>query len=301
MKTGIIIQARMSSTRLPGKVLLELPGGSNETVLGRCAARLKRCRMADELLVATTVCPEDDAVAAEASRLGLPVFRGSLDDVLSRYHGAAVARDYDHIVRVTSDCPCIDPEVVDRVIMTHLEQGSDYASNIFPRTFPHGLDTEIMTMKTLERAHREAGTRDEREHVTYYINTTHAIGFRSASVIATPEETGPDIRITLDTADDFTLLWAVFDLLGPGGLFAAADIVRLFRERPWLCRINSGTRQKDVFESESAEVAEALEVLRLQGLDRAAGILKTAINAERFSSSGHFATFVPADPARDRG
>ncbi len=147
--TTAIIQARMSSTRLPGKVLLDLAG---EPMLARVVARTQRAKTIDRTIVATTVEPEDEPIVALCYARGWAVSRGSRDDVLDRYYQAAVSDGADPIVRITSDCPLIDPEVIDRVV-ERLTAGVDYASNINPtRTFPRGLDVEAFTFVSLAAA-----------------------------------------------------------------------------------------------------------------------------------------------------
>ena len=142
MKIVAIIQARMGSTRLPGKVLKDLEG---ETVLARVVTRLRRARRIDELLVATTDRAMDDAIVEECQRCSVPVFRGDQDDVLDRYFRAAQAAKAKIVVRITSDCPLIDPDITDKTIAAFLESRVDYASNALVRTYPRGLDTEVMS------------------------------------------------------------------------------------------------------------------------------------------------------------
>src|SRR5271169_1581637 len=153
MKTTAIVQARMGSTRLPGKVLMDLGG---QTVLASVVRRLGRARLIDEILVATTTASADDAIAHECRRLRVGCFRGSEPDVLDRYHAAATAVSAECLVRITSDCPLVDPAIVDQTIQTFFDQHADYASNVFPRTFPRGLDTEVFSLAVLGRAWRQA-------------------------------------------------------------------------------------------------------------------------------------------------
>src|SRR5689334_23040199 len=169
MSAVAIIQARMGSSRLPAKILAELAG---QPMLARCVARLGRAQRLDDLLVATTTSPGDDVTTELCAARGWPCFRGSEDDVLDRNYQAARLREADVVVRVTSDCPFIEPEIVDHVIreFTDRQPYVDYASNFVPeRTYPRGLDVEVFTIRALERAWREDGNPAWREHVTEYI------------------------------------------------------------------------------------------------------------------------------------
>ena len=169
-KTVAIIQARMGSSRLPGKVLLDLAGRS---VLDRVIARLRRARLIDALMVATTADSSDDPLALHCMEEGIACSRGSVFDVLDRYRQAAAASGAEVIVRVTADCPMIDPEEVDRVIATFQESGCDFAANRLPppfeRSTPIGMDTEVCSRAALERAWQEAHEPYEREHVMPYL------------------------------------------------------------------------------------------------------------------------------------
>ena len=275
MRTGIIIQARLGSKRLPGKVLKQLPYGSGDSVLQHVIKRLKLSEKADVIIVATTVKLADDPIVELAAKEGVLCFRGAEDDVLERYFMAAEENNLDLIVRVTSDCPCIDPEVLDRIIDEHKSGGNDYTSNTMPRTYPHGLDVEVFTFEALKRAHDEAVDAYDREHVTPYL---YRYGkFETGKVAATGDMARPDIRVTLDTIEDYALLSAVFDCLyDENPFFGGGAIVRLFNEKPWLAIINGKIVQKSLTVSREDEVAEAIRLLELQGLDRAADALRKA-------------------------
>ncbi len=166
MRATAILQARMGSTRLPGKVLMDIAG---RTMLARCVERTRLVPGIQEVVVATTEDPRDSAVAEEAARLGVPVFRGSEQDVLDRYHRAAEAFGADPVVRVTSDSPLLDPEVGGIVLKAYEAEAPDYASNTVQRTYPLGLNLEAIRSAALNRAWREARRPYERVHVTPYI------------------------------------------------------------------------------------------------------------------------------------
>src|SRR5216683_1994337 len=162
MKIVAIVQARMGSSRLPRKVLMDLGGAA---VLDRVLNRLGRSELIHELLVATTVEPADDAIVEHCKRTEQKVFRGSEQDVLDRYYHAAKYVDADVVVRITSDCPMIDHQVTDATIRAFLDRHADYASNTRVRKYPRGLDTEVMTVQALQRAWCESTKPYQREHV----------------------------------------------------------------------------------------------------------------------------------------
>lgn len=208
MRILTILQARMSSSRLPGKVLKPILG---EPMMARQIARLRRARHLGDLVVATSVGPEDDVVAACAERLGCLVFRGPLNDVLARYAGALEAHGpADHVVRVTADCPLTDWRVIDRVIERHLATGADYTSNTVERTYPKGLDVEIVRAPLLLEAASEARDPYEREHVTPFFY------FRPERYRIVQVTQGVDqnlLRWTVDTPADFSFTEAVYRAL----------------------------------------------------------------------------------------
>lgn len=165
-KTGALVQARMKSTRLPGKVLKPLQGLSViETIL----RRLRRARALDEVIVVTSVVPEDDFLAEVVTACGVPCFRGDETDVLDRYYQAATAHGVDHIVRLTGDCPLIDPQIVDRVVDSYHRSDADLVSNQLSESYPDGLDVCVFSFKALEAAWKNATLTSDREHVVPWI------------------------------------------------------------------------------------------------------------------------------------
>jgi spore coat polysaccharide biosynthesis protein SpsF len=273
VKVVAIVQARMGSRRLPGKVLLDLSG---QRVLGRVVQRLAGARLVREVIVATTTAAGDDPVEAFSRANGWGVFRGDETDVLARFAGAAEAAAADVIVRVTADCPCVDPGIVDRVLALQSTEFADYSANVHPRSFPQGLDVEAFTREALDTAAREAVRPEDREHVTPFI-WSRPDRFRLANLAARGVESAPWIRITLDTPDDYLMLRALFDLLPEK--FDTADVVRVVESHPWLLELNSGVFQKRVFvESDPvalarAQVIEAARWAARQDLLAAAAIL----------------------------
>ena len=242
MKTTIIVQARMGSTRLPGKVLQPIQG---RTMLERVCRRASRSFLADELLVATSASPQDDAIVAECRRIGVPWFRGNEEDVLERFYLAALSRRTDAVVRVTADCPLIDDQIIDKVILAMLQSRPDYAANILPRTYPRGLDTEVFTVEALERAWDQAELPYERVHVTPYFYR-HPELFRLHGVTGS-EELG-HWRWTVDSADDLAFVRAVYERLDADDEFTWHDVRRLLLGEPWLAEMNGHVQQKHLVE-----------------------------------------------------
>ncbi|MDP1921637.1 MAG: glycosyltransferase family protein [Myxococcales bacterium] len=207
----VVVQARLKSSRLPAKVLLDLGG---VTALERCLRRVRQFRQVTDVVIATSDTAGDEIIVRVGQRLGVTVVRGSETDVLSRYVLAAEASRADVVVRVTSDCPLLDVEVSSTVIERFLaDPGADYASNVMERRLPRGLDTEVMSREALLRAHRDATDPAEREHVTAHIYRRPET-FRCLSVTLALDEDLSRHRWTLDTVEDYRFLHAVFARLG---------------------------------------------------------------------------------------
>lgn len=243
MRTVAIIQAHMGSTRLPGKVMLDLGG---QPVLRRVVDRASRILGVDEVVVACATLPADDVLEEAGRGWGVPVFRGSDDDVLHRFVGAARAHEADVCMRITSDCPLLDPGVSGEILRRFHEAGGavEYASNKIPQSFPRGLDTEVFTREALERAACEAAEPYQRAHVTIYMYE-HPERFRLLSVTSDVDRS--DWRWTLDTPEDLRFLREVFLRLGSNPSFTYRDVVALLEREPNLREINSHVRQKDAF------------------------------------------------------
>lgn len=242
MKTLAIVQARMGSGRLPGKVLMDLGG---ETILGRVVRRLQRSREIDQIVVATTQQAADDEIVGACESLQVTCFRGAELDVLDRYYQAAHAYSADIIVRVTSDCPLIDPGLADETIGIFREQRADYASNVSPRTYPRGLDTEVFTVAALDRAWREAREPYERSHVGPYMSGRPEI-FRLASLRGAVDYSR--YRWTVDTPQDLELLRAIYSRFDGRDDFSWQEVLQLMEREPELAEINSQVLQKSVRE-----------------------------------------------------
>lgn len=233
-----ILQARTTSTRLPRKVLLPLAGAPS---MQRQIERIRRAERIDRLVVATSTDPSDDPVADLAAALGLDVHRGSLADVQQRFIGALDAFPADHVVRLTADCPLADAQVIDATIAHVLAANVDYGSNTPPRrTFPKGLDIEVMTAAALRDAAARAATEDERQHVTWALHQRPDL-YRQAFFSQAAEE--GDVRWTVDRPDDYQFMMAVYDALHPADPAFTSDDVRAFvRGRPDLVNFGGDRR-----------------------------------------------------------
>ena len=274
MKIGAIIQARMASCRLPGKILLPLPHGGPATVLEQVILRASKSKRVDEIVVATTDDPSDEPLVRFCESRGLKVFRGSEDNVLSRFVFCAQKYGMDMVVRLTGDNPCVDWQLIDELVETHLNEKNDYSTIVLSSSFPHGISAEVITLDALSVAHERATQPYEIEHVTPFFYKTCPGDFRIGLIQADPPRTGPHIRVTLDTPEDYLLLRAVFDLLGDPLAFTTADVVRLFTQKPWLLELNGRVQQKVVCKNLEEELAEALRLLKTQDLNRAAEFLR---------------------------
>ena len=238
MSALAIVQARMSSTRLPRKVLADVGG---EPMLALLLRRLARARNVDEIRVATSARAEDDAIAEQAQSLGHAAFRGPLDDVLARFVGAAEGHD-GPIVRLTADCPLVDPATVDAVVaLFEGTAGCAYASNVLPRTYPDGLDTEVISLAALRTVHDETTDAAEREHVTIGVRADPE-RWPAVALVHAPESLG-ELRWTVDTPDDLAFVRAVVERLGNERYAAGMDaILDLVRSDPALAAWPGGRR-----------------------------------------------------------
>lgn len=236
----VIVQARMGSTRLPGKVLMDLEG---RPMLERQLERLARARTPDAIVVATTTDARDQPIVDLAGRLDVPVTRGSEEDVLDRYARAARAHNARLVVRVTADCPLIDPSVLDRCVHTLVDDPSlDYVSNTLERTFPRGLDVEVLTRDALETAALHATDPADREHVTRFI-WRQLDRFRLGSVKDSADHS--HLRWTVDTPDDLSVIRAVYrDLLPRTPQFDYQDVLAHAEAFPHVHALNAHVSQR---------------------------------------------------------
>lgn len=242
MKTVAIIQARMGSTRLPGKVLKKVLG---KPLLEYQLERVKKSRLIDEIVVATTVKEQDQPIVDFCMEKGVSCYRGSEEDVLARYYEAAKEYEAEIVVRLTSDCPVIDPGVIDRVIQAFLEdEEADYVSNTLERTFPRGMDTEVFSFQALEQAFQSARMQSEREHVTPYI-WKNSDRFSIKSVFHRDDLSIH--RWTVDTPEDFELIKKMIEhLYRVQRDFSMEDMLQLLDQHPQWKEINAHIEQKKV-------------------------------------------------------
>jgi spore coat polysaccharide biosynthesis protein SpsF len=238
-KFGIVTQARMTSTRLPGKVLLRVNGRSLlEYHLDRLAAA------GVPICVATTTNLTDDPIVEECNRLRVPYFRGSENDVLSRFVGAVEQEAYENVIRVTSDCPLVDGSLINAAINEYskfMPSDDIYYSNCLERTFPRGMDFEIFSRNLLQRAHIDATNPSQREHVTQflYINLKSELKF----IHFKSGQDNSDLRLTVDESADFLLVKTLIENYSAEKL-SCGDIINIIRGNPELSQINSHIRQK---------------------------------------------------------
>jgi len=233
MKIVVIIQARLGSTRLPRKLFLRLQG---KTVLEHVIARVTACQLNNELIVATTDQSQDNDIEQLCATLEVKVFRGSETDVLDRFYQAAKSIKADHVVRITADCPVIDPQIIDQVIALHLKEQSDYTANTIQERYPDGEDVEVFTFKALEQAWQAAKLVSEREQVTPYLRN-HSEVFKQASLVAS--EDWSNQRWTLDNQEDFEFLINLYNnLYASNPLFGLTEVLSFLKTKPELIKIN---------------------------------------------------------------
>lgn len=237
------VECRMTSSRLPGKVMLSSCG---KPMLEHIVERLRRVPQLDGIAFATTVNSTDDSIARLAERLGVSCFRGSENDVLKRVLLTAQQEQADVIVEITGDCPLIDPEVTSQTVDLYLSNpGSDYVSNDLTLSYPLGMDVQVFPTELLALADKEGLTAPDREHVSWYI-VRHPERFRLVTLPAPPSLRWPNLRLTLDEEDDFRLIDAIFMALYPKKPdFSLYDIVELLRNNQSMARINAHVAQKN--------------------------------------------------------
>ncbi len=261
VKKAAIIQVRVNSERLPKKIFYKLPFDSNITVIEQIIKRSKKISNIDDVIIATTET-KDNRLENIAKVEGVKIFKGNEHNVLNRFYCTAKENEIDVIIRMTGDNPCIDPLLISTILENHVRNNVDYTKT---EGYPIGLNVEVFNFKALEKAYKNATKDYEKEHVTPYINRNPQI-FKINEIKAPKELYVPDIRITLDTEEDYALLCAVYDYLYSKNKYLNAyDIVNLFNEKPWLKLINKKIVQKKIFNTLEEELKEAKKILNLQG------------------------------------
>ncbi len=238
MINQVIIQARMGSTRLPGKVLLPLHG---RPVLDWVVRRSESAYQVNRAVVATSELAEDDAIVEWCKDNGVTCVRGSSDDVLARFLHTVELFPCDNVVRITADCPLVDPGIIDSILALHLEAGADYSSNEVPPTFPVGFDTEVIKTDVLNKIGKLAALKSHREHVTLYVRENTA-DFKIVNLDSTID--GRKMRLTLDRPEDYQVLQDLMRYLSPvDHLFSYYQILQVVRNHPEILQANSGIDQ----------------------------------------------------------
>ncbi len=296
-----IIQARMGSSRLPGKSLAEIEG---RPMLWHVIHRVKRARLVDRVAVATSTAPADDAIERMCREIGVPCHRGSEHNVLDRYYHAARAEKAAQVVRITADCPLIDPEVIDRVVRRFEHGDLDYASNAMVRTYPDGLDTEIFSFSALERAWHEAVKDSEREHVTPYLRSEK---FRTANVENTLDFSQGHYRWTVDEREDLEFVRAVYRAFRGQENFLTQDVLQLIQDQPEIEKLNSQIVSnfgyyKSLFEDARAEPAPLRPIDNSKAwLERARKVIPGSAQTFSKAYNQHVQGVAPVFLAKGKG
>lgn len=242
-KIGIIIQARMGSSRLPGKTLKNLNGKPS---LWHVYNRCKASKYADIVVIATTLDKSDNQIESFCKQYKIPYFRGSVDNVLSRYYNTAKKYKIDTVARITADCPLIDPVTIDHVFKAHSDQKCDYVSNVVPgeRTFPRGLDVEVFSFPALEKTFNEAIETMETEHVTPRMWQNKKNEYKIGKIVTAPKELNRSYRLTVDYPEDFALIDMIYEKLSNHKVIPIKKAIEFLDKHPEIASINTDCEQK---------------------------------------------------------
>ncbi|MFA5824701.1 MAG: glycosyltransferase family protein [Gallionellaceae bacterium] len=241
MKIVATIEARMTSTRLPGKVLMQAAG---KPMLEHLVNRLRNVPSLNEIVLATTVNATDDVLEKFAAQMGIACYRGSEADVMSRVIGAAESVAADVVVEITGDCPVIDPALIEQVIRTFLANRADYVNNLEVPSYPGGMDTQVFKLETLKRSASMTENALDHEHVTLHIRN-HPEIFSHLYMVAPPDLHWPELGLTLDEPNDYELLKRVIEYFAPTNPnFNCLDIIQLLRSKPEWVAINQDVVRK---------------------------------------------------------
>lgn len=241
MTTVATIEARMTSSRLPGKVLLEADG---KPLLGHLINRLKTIPSLDVICLATTTNTTDDVLESFAVKEGISCFRGSENNVLSRVIGAAESVDADVIVEITGDCPIIDPEIIEMAIRTYYNNSYHYVSNVKVPSYPVGMDVQVFSLDTLRRSQSMTSNPIDEEHVASHIRR-HPEIFSHLNIVAPPSLHWPELGLTLDEIGDYLLIKKIIEHFGGDTpLFSCADSINLIKSNPDWIELNQHILRK---------------------------------------------------------
>jgi spore coat polysaccharide biosynthesis protein SpsF len=241
MKIIATIEARMTSSRLPGKVLLE---AADKPMLEHLVNRLQAVSSLDGIVLATTINKNDDVLEEFSNRMGIGCYRGSENDVMNRVIGAADSVGADVVVEITGDCPIIDPQIVEQTIRIFNANQADYVSNGHVRSYPDGMDTQVLRLETLKRSATMTDDTLDHEHVTLHIRN-HPEIFSQLHLVAPPETHWPELGLTLDEANDYELLKKIIEHFEPANpLFSCLEVVELLKQRPDWVAINETVVRK---------------------------------------------------------
>jgi len=296
-----IIQARMGSSRLPGKSLAQI---EKQPMLWHVVQRTKRASLVDRVVVATSTDPADDAIEAMCRENGIPCYRGSENDVLDRFYVAARGEKASQVVRITADCPLIDPELIDRVVRRFQRGDLDYASNAMVRSYPDGLDTEVFSFAALERAWHEATKTSEREHVTPYLRSEK---FRTANVESDANTLYQRYRWTVDEVEDLEFIRAVYRALRDKEHFGMKDVLDLIEKNPGLEEMNSEIVSnrgyyKSLFEEATAAAAPHRAIEKSKAwLERANRVIPGCSQTFSKGANQHVRGVAPVFLAKGKG
>jgi spore coat polysaccharide biosynthesis protein SpsF len=253
VKIGIIIQARIGSSRLQNKVMIDIEG---KPLLWHVVERCKKSNV-DEIIIATSKNSENDVIEKFCKSNNFTCFRGSEEDVLNRYYEVAKKFNLDIIVRVTGDCPLVSPELINEIIMKFNKEKVDYMSNVVKRSFPRGLDVEIFLFSALEKANRKVKEKFQREHVTPFIYNNHEL-FRIAHLIAKGPLNRPDIRICVDTEEDLKLVKIIYAELYEGGVIPIKEVIKFLNKNPRLLNLNLKSEKEQRKKNKKENINQSL-------------------------------------------
>jgi len=242
MKIVAVVQARMGSERLPGKVLKPLAG---KPVLWHITQILKNVSLIDDIIIVTTTLENDDKIENFALKNNIKIIRGSVHDVLDRFRLATIETKADIIIRITGDDPCMDTGIIEKVINAHLNSNYDYTSNILKRTFPRGMDTEVINRKILEKTWKISKDIHDREHVTLYIRNRQD-QFNLQNIEAWKTFNRPELRLCIDTKEDYLLVSHIYDNCYKEKPLNLDEIINYLDSHPEIKNINSNIEQKKI-------------------------------------------------------